>query len=157
MSPDEREIVFVSDSGGHANLWIASTDGSSARPITFDADPDVAIGVPVWSPRGDLIMFSRQADGDYEINTIKPDGTGVKRLTTARGNDAHMAWSPDGELIAFASTRMGFKDEMTYTDAPQPYGEIFVMRFDGTGLEQLTDDQWEDGTPAFVPTRRQGQ
>jgi Tol biopolymer transport system component len=112
---------------------------------------------PLWSPRGDLILFSRQAEGDYEIYTVKPDGTGVKRLTMARGNDAHMAWSPDGEQIAFATTRMGFKDEMTYTDAPQPYGEIFVMRFDGTKLEQLTDNQWEDGTPAFVPIRRQGQ
>ena len=54
---------------------------------------------PLWSPRGDLIMFSRQAEGDYEIYTIKPDGTGVKRLTHSRGNDAHMAWSPDGEHI----------------------------------------------------------
>ena len=42
-----------------------------------------------------------------------------------------MAWSPDGTHILFASTRMGFKDEATYTDAPQPYGEIFVMRADG--------------------------
>ena len=57
---------------------------------------------PLWSPRGDLIMFSRQAEGDYEIYTVKPDGTGVKRLTHSRGNDAHMAWSPDGEHIVFA-------------------------------------------------------
>ena len=67
-----------------------------------------------------------------------------------------MAWSPDGEQIAFASTRIGFKDEMTYTDAPQPYGEMFVMRYDGRA-PQLTDNQWEDGTPAFVPVKRQGQ
>jgi TolB protein len=106
---------------------------------------------PLWSPRGDLILFSRQAEGDYEIYTVKPDGTGVKRLTRARGNDAHMAWSPDGERIVFASTRMGFKDEMTYTDAPQPYGEIFVMRADGSAVEQLTDNQWEEGTPAWQP------
>ena len=105
---------------------------------------------PLWSPRGDLIMFSRQAEGDYEIYTIKPDGTGLKRLTHVRGNDAHMAWSPDGEHIVFASTRMGFKDEMTYTDAPQPYGEIFVMRSDGTDVQQLTDNQWEEGTPGMA-------
>ena len=49
------------------------------------------------------------------------------QLTNSRGNDAHMAWSPDGERITFASERMGFKDEVIYTDAPQPYGEIFVM------------------------------
>src|SRR5258708_30742143 len=107
------------------------------------------------SPRGDLIMFSRQAQGDYEIYSIKPDGTGVKRLTFSHGNDAHMAWSPDGEQIAFISSRMGFKDEAIYTDAPQPYGELFVMHADGTNVLQLTDNQWEDGTPAFQPTGRQ--
>ena len=109
---------------------------------------------PLWSPRGDLIMFSRVVQGDYEIYTIKPDGTGVKRLSNAKGNDAHMGWSPDGEHIVFASTRMGFKDEGIYTDAPQPYGELFVMRYDGTQIEQLTDNQWEDGTPAWQPTGR---
>jgi TolB protein len=110
--------------------------------------------VPLWSPRGDLIMFSRQAGGDYEIYTVKPDGSGVRRLTFSRGNDAHMAWSPEGDEIAFVSTRMGFKDEMTYTDAPQPYGELFVMRADGSDVRQLTDNQWEEGTPAWQPSPR---
>ena len=77
----------------------------------------------------------------------------LKRLTRSRGNDAHMAWSPDGEHIVFASTRMGFKDEVPYTDAPQPYGEIFVMRADGSDVQQLTDNQWEEGTPAWQPRR----
>ena len=99
-------------------------------------------------------MFSRAAEGDYEIYTIKPDGTGVKRLTFSRGNDAHMAWSPDGEHIVWASSRLGFKDDGIYTDAPQPYGELFVMRYDGTGVQQLTDNQWEDGTPAWQPKQR---
>lgn len=36
---------------------------------------------------------------------------------------------------------------------PQPYGEILVMRYDGTDVEQLTDDQWEEGTPAWQPHR----
>jgi len=55
------------------------------------------------------------------------------------------------KCIAFASSRMGFKDEVVYTDAPQPYGELFVMRYDGSHIEQLTDNQWEDGTPAWQP------
>jgi Tol biopolymer transport system component len=120
-----------------------------ATPLTDGYD-----NFPLWSPGGDLIMFSRLAEGDYEIYTVKPDGTGVKQLTRSRGNDAHMAWSPDGTQIAFASTRLGFKDEMTYTDAPQPYGEIFVMRADGSDPQQLTDNQWEEGTPAWRPARR---
>ena len=34
-----------------------------------------------------------------------------------------------------------------------PYGEIFVMKYDGTHVEQLTDNQWEDGGPAWQPHR----
>ena len=148
MAPDGKRIVYRTFGPEGNGLRVKNVETGAITSLTDGYD-----NFPLWSPRGDLIMFSRQADGDYEIYTIKPDGSDVKRLTTARGNDAHMAWSPDGEQIAFASTRMGFKDEMTYTDAPQPYGEIFVMRFDGTKLEQLTDNQWEDGTPAFVPVR----
>ena len=97
--------------------------------------------VAAWGPD----PVSRLIEGAYEIFTIKPDGTSLKRLTSTHGNDAHEAWSPDGEYIVFANSRMGFKDEAMYTDAPQPYGEIFVMRYDGSGVEYLTDNQWEEG------------
>jgi Tol biopolymer transport system component len=147
MSPDGRRFVYRTFGPEGEGLRIMDVDTGRVTALSNGYD-----NFPLWSPRGDRIMFSRQAQGDYEIYTVKPDGTGVKRLTRARGNDAHMAWSPDGEHIVFASTRMGFKDEMTYTDAPQPYGEIFVMRADGSGLEQLTDNQWEEGTPAWQPT-----
>jgi hypothetical protein len=40
------------------------------------------------------------------------------------------------------------------TDPPQPYGEIFVMRADGSDVEQITDNQWEEGTPAWQPARK---
>jgi len=81
-------------------------------------------------------------------------GSGLKRLTNSHGNDAHQAWSPDGEHVVIASSRLGFKDESVYTDAPQPYGELFVMRFDGTEVRQPTDNQWEDGTPTWQPGAR---
>ena len=90
-------------------------------------------------------------DGDYEIFSIKPDGSELKRLTNAAGNDAHQGWSPDGSHIVFASSRAGFKDEVTYTNAPQPYGDTFVGRADGTDVQQLTDNQWKEGTPAWRP------
>ena len=150
MAPDGKRFVYRSFGPEGDGLKIMNLETRTVTVLTKGYD-----NFPLWSPRGDLIMFSRLAAGDYEIYSIKPDGTGVRRLTHARGNDAHQAWSPDGEHIVFASSRMGFKDEATYTDAPQPYGELFVMRADGTNLRQLTDNQWEDGTPAWQPARRQ--
>ena len=147
MSPDGRRFVYRTFGPDGEGLRIMDIETKRVTPIAGGYD-----NFPLWSPRGDLIMFSRQAEGDYEIWTIKPDGTGLRQLTHTRGNDAHMAWSPDGAHIVFASTRMGFKDEALYTDAPQPYGEIFVMRADGSDVQQLTDNQWEEGTPAWQPT-----
>lgn len=149
MAPDGKRFVYRSFGPNGDGLRVMNIETKTIATLTKGYD-----NFPLWSPRGDLIMFSRAAQGDYEIYTVKTDGTGVKRLTFSKGNDAHQGWSPDGEHIVFASTRMGFKDEGTYTDAPQPYGELFVMRYDGSSVEQLTDNQWEDGTPAWQPKAR---
>lgn len=149
MSPDGNLVVYRTFGPEGEGLRILNLTTKAVTTLTNGYD-----NFPLWSPRGDLIMFSRIEDSDYEIFTIKPDGTGVKRLTHTPGNDAHMGWSPDGDHIVFASSRMGFKDEVIYTNAPQPYGELFVMRSDGTDVQQLTDNQWEDGTPAWQPTPR---
>ena len=151
FSPDGKSFVYRTFSREGNGLRIMDLITKAVTNLTDGYD-----NFPLWSPRGDLIMFARLSGGTYDVYTIKPDGSSLKRLTNGSGNDAHMAWSPDGEYIAFASSRMGFKDEAAYTDAPQPYGEIFVMRFDGTGVEQLTDNQWEDGAPGWrgVPARQ---
>jgi TolB protein len=144
IAPDGNRLVYRTFGPDGNGLRILNLRDGSVALLTNYYD-----NFPFWSPRGDVIMFSRQEHGNFDIYTIKPDGTSLKRLTTSPGNDAHMGWSPDGEWIAFASSRMGFKDESLYTIGPQPYGEIFVMRYDGSDLHQLTDNQWEDGAPAW--------
>lgn len=147
-SPDGTEFVYRTFGPQGDGLRIMNRQSKVSRTLTEGYD-----NFPLWSPRGDAIMFSRIVDNDYEIYSIKPNGSGLTRLTNAPGNDAHQGWSPDGSHIVFASSRAGFKDEATYTNAPQPYGDIFVMRADGTDVQQLTDNQWEEGTPAWRPRR----
>jgi TolB protein len=149
MAPDGKRFVYRTFGADGDGLRIMNLETKTVTTLTEGYD-----NFPLWSPRGDLITFSRQTGGNYEVFTIKPEGKETKQLTFTHGNDAHMAWSPDGEQIAFTSSRMGFKDEVVYTDAPQPYGEIFVMRYDGTNVQQLTDNQWEDGAPAWQPAGR---
>jgi len=148
-SPDGLRIAYRTMGPEGNGLRIMNLKDRSVTPLTEEYD-----NFPVWSPRGDLIAFVRRMDGDnFEVCTIRPDGSDLRRLTSSRGNDAHPAWSPDGEKIVFSSTRMGFKDEALYTFAPQPYGDLFVMRIDGTQVEQITDNQWEDAGPAWQPRR----
>jgi len=148
FAPDGKRIVYRTVSPAGEGLRIMNLEDHSVTVLTKSYD-----NFPVWSPRGDLIAFVRKVGGNFEVFTIRPDGTDVHQLTDVPGNEAHLAWSPDGERILFSSTRMGFKDEALYTGAPQPYGEIFVMRNDGTEVEQLTDNQWEEGGPAWQPKK----
>jgi Tol biopolymer transport system component len=151
-SPDGRHVVyrFWTDTAGGLRI-IGVTDGT-IRTLTDGYD-----NFPSWSPKGDRIAFNRLADGDFDIYTIRPDGTDLRKLTTTPGNDSHPAWSADGEYILFSSSRFGFKDEAPLADIPQPYGELFIMRADGSEQRPLTDNRWEEGTPAWQPssTRKQ--
>ena len=148
FASDGKHIVYRTAGPEGEGLRIMNLEDHTITTLTSEYD-----NFPVWSPRDDLIAFIRRIGGNFEVFTIHPDGKDLKQLTNTPGNEAHLAWSPNGERLAFASTRMGFKDEALYTGSPQPYGEIFVMRFDGTQLEQLTDDQWEEGAPAWQPDK----
>jgi Tol biopolymer transport system component len=145
-APDGKRIVYRTTGPEGVGLRIMNLDTHAITVLTSEWD-----NFPVWSPRGDLIAFIRRSGTDFEVFTIHPDGSSLKQLTSNHGNDAHLAWSPDGERLLFCSSRMGFKDEVVLIGAPQPYGEVFVMRYDGTQVEQLTDNQWEEGGPAWQP------
>jgi len=148
-SPDGKRMVYRTMGPDGNGLRIMNLENHAVSVLTNEYD-----NFPVWSPRGDLIAFIRRVAGDFEVFSIRPDGANLRRLTNSKGNEAHLAFSPDGEKILFSSTRTGFKDEALYTLAPQPYGELFVMRYDGTEVQQLTDNQWEDAGPSWQPRKQ---
>ena len=104
VSPDGEEMVYLSDSGGHGNLWIAKTDGSAPRQLTFERDPTVAVGVPVWSPAGDYIVFVVTQQGRTAQWIIHPDGSGLRQLIPA-GVTSY--WSADGRWLYYVVRRHG--------------------------------------------------
>jgi Tol biopolymer transport system component len=145
-SPDGRQVVYRFWTDKAAGLRIVNVADGSLRTLTTGYD-----NFPGWSPKGDRIVFSRLANDEFHIYSIDPDGTGLTQLTNAPGDDSHPAWSADGEYVLFSSSRFGFKDEAPLADIPQPYGELFVMRADGSDERPLTDNRWEEGTPAWQP------
>jgi Tol biopolymer transport system component len=148
-SPDGKRIVYRSSDGKTGDLFILDVEMGRSNELKTGT---TMANFPAWSPTEDLIAFTTYQGGDYEICAIKSDGTGFKRLTHAPGNDAHCAWSPDGQWIAFTSARGGFQDEAAlHPYNAQPYGQIHVMRADGSDVRRLTDDAYEHGTVAFVP------
>ena len=151
-SPDGSQIVYRASGKDSQGLFVITVATGKDRALTPGSSLD---NFPAWSPRGDRIAFTRFFEGDYELYTVKPDGTDVRRLTNEPGNDAHCTWSPDGKWLAFSSSRGGFKDEAAlHPGNAQPYGDIYVMRADGSDVRQLTDTPFEEGTVAWAPLHR---
>jgi TolB protein len=152
-SPDGAQIVYRASGTDNQGLFVMTLATGAVRALTPGSSHD---NFPSWSPKGDRIAFTRFLDDNYELYSVKPDGTEVRRLTDDPGNDAHSAWSPDGDWLAFSSARGGFKDEAAlHPGNAQPYGDIYVMRADGSDVRQLTDTPFEEGTVAWAPARRQ--
>ncbi len=86
------------------------------------------------------IVFSSDRDGDLEIFSINPDGTGLKQLTFNAALDDSPVISPDGTKIAYSSDATGNR-------------EIFTINTDGTGIPtQITNDPGKaDNTPDYSP------
>ena len=147
FSPDGNKIVYRVWGEKDLGLRIFNLKDHSITVLTTEYD-----NLPFWSPDGNLIAFTRRhQNNNFDIFTIKPDGTGVKQITFSPANDAHALWTDDGKLL-WSSGIYGFKDEAAlYENNFQPYGTVFIMNADGSNKQQLTDSHWEDSMAKFVP------
>ena len=74
------------------------------------------------------------------IFTVRPDGTGLQRVTTGPHFDTGPAYSPDGTLIALGSDR-----------AESFFSDLWTVRPDGTRLQRLLRLRHSEGFPDWQP------
>ena len=83
-------------------LYVMSADGSQSA--AHHASARAATATPVWSPRGDLIAFTRQTGGSFAIGVMQPDGSGERILTEGFHNEGP-TWAPNGRVLMFFRER----------------------------------------------------
>ncbi len=87
-------------------LWVADSDGSDARQITY---LDAASFAPSFFPSGRRIIFSSNVGDpqgrEFDLWAVNIDGTHLERITTEPGFDGFPMFSPDGKQLAFSSNR----------------------------------------------------
>lgn len=111
-SPDGRFIVFNSDRGGSQQLYVMDSNGGNIQRISYGQGN---YATPVWSPRGDLIAFTRMSGGTFYIGVMRPDGSGERMLAQSWLAEGP-SWAPNGRVIVFTKGAPGSRSRLSSVD-----------------------------------------
>ncbi|HNO32551.1 MAG TPA: protein kinase, partial [Anaerolineales bacterium] len=143
FSPDGNALLFASNrTGPFFDLFLLTF---SKKQITQITDRVGNVISPDYSPDGAKIVFANRIEsGPTAIWVVNADGLNPHRLFMGTKDIVAVAWSPNGEKIAYAMT----------SDVPQEY-HIFVMDSDGKNHVQIT--QGLQGIGGSVDWARDGR
>ncbi|KAE8329707.1 hypothetical protein BDV39DRAFT_213536 [Aspergillus sergii] len=155
FSHDGKKVVYrvwgadTATYGNKSEIGLRILDLETRKTTVLTTEWD---NLPEYSPDGELILFTRKTSAyNYDVCTIRPDGTDLQVLTTSGANDAHAVWTQDGRIM-WSTGMNGFRSECAlYDNTFQPYGQIMIMNKDGSNKTALTDSLWEDSMPLFLP------
>ena len=187
VSPDGRQVAYVvtTTEGDltRSNIWAVSVDGGEPRQLTSGPRSDTA---PRWSPDGEALAFlsdraKDKADAyfdEWDLKTLTPkreaqiyllpaSGGEAVQLTSLKGgaitprNLDPLAWSGDGEQIAFLNTdpltdeeerRIKDKDDAVEFEKDPKYTGLYTVDVETGDVRRVSPDGlqvWEfDRSPA---------
>lgn len=155
LSFDEQKLIFQSNNGdlpcdqifemnidGNNKIMVSNGEGKTTCSYFLPGDTAI-IYASTFSADQNCPTPPDRTKGyvwklypEFDIYIAKPDGSGLRKMTTTNGYDAEATVSPVGDKIVFTSTRDG-----------DP--EIYTMNLDGTNQTRLTHQKGYDGGPFF--------
>src|SRR5689334_18349218 len=108
-SPDGERIAYASLASGDLAIWVANADGTDAHQLTPD-DPDADDLWPRFTADGRWILFTNclGADCDGGISAVRPNGTGLHRVTPNSHRSYNLAdQAPNGSRMAYMRWHVG--------------------------------------------------
>jgi|GEM_PF-4360066 len=154
QSPDSNKLLFVS----RGQIYVMTLATGEKNNLT--QNKDIIEYAPIWAPDGKQILYYSNLSGSFELYLMDADGSDKKfvlnekemkemgftqvAFVDAWDNDwgaikqYKASFSADGQKIAFSRDLNGSR-------------EIFVVNRDGTGIQQLTNNQFHDGFPMWKP------
>ena len=137
---EKRDVVLVDQNFKYGHLYTVPFDPASTEPAEAVrvTEGNFHITGFDWSPDGRRLVFAHQADPRIntgrlsgDISIVGATGGDIRPLVTGPGVESGPHWSPDGALIAYASTG----------DQPEPIGlaDLYVVDPESGESRRLAD------------------
>lgn len=101
--PDGNSLLFTSNRGGGPQLYRVSRRGGRPTRVSFEGDYNAAASV---APDGKRVAMVHRESGAYKIAVMNLDSGSVDIISSGR-MDESPSFSPNGQMIVFASERSG--------------------------------------------------
>lgn len=108
-SPDGEKILFLGPEeplplASKYDLYMSDSSGMNIRRLTFDG----INGTGLWSPNGNLIVFSKGSEGGGDLYVMNPDGSNQRMITNNQNAIlSTYLWCPDGGKILYLEDQGG--------------------------------------------------
>ncbi len=128
VSPDGKQIAFVSGRDGSTNLFVMEYVDSlkksgAVRQLTLFANGEQVYN-PKWSPDGSKIVFDYSINDGRDIAMINSAGGEVQFIVSGEEDSRNPVFTQDGENIIFASDETGIFNLYKYIIASQESEQI---------------------------------
>jgi TolB protein len=140
-SPDGKQLAFMSSGTSDPGIYISDVDGGHMHRVTLSRGVSTS---PVWNPKtGQQIIFLSDRGGEPVLYQMNSDGSNVEKIDMPdMGYVVDPAWSPNGQLLAFAWRR------------PSGNFDIYIMDIVSRQLVELTRDTGRNERPSWAPDGR---
>ncbi len=138
--PTDRSMLIGTRFGNTAQTHRVATPMGARQQLTFEAEP--VGGGSIAPVTGDITLMQKDIGGNEFFQIYAYDNGRLKLLTDGKSRNGLNAWSRDGKLAAFSSTRRNGRDSDLYVMDPRdPATTRMVAEVSGGG--------W--GIGAFAP------
>ncbi len=130
--PTDKSMLVATRFGNTTQLHRVAGPMMARKQISFEAEP---VGNGRWAPKkADMLLVQKDVGGNEFFQLYGLKNGRLDLLTDGKSRNGFNAWSKDGELIAYSSTRRNGTDSDIYVMNPRdPSTNKMVLQVKGGG------------------------